>query len=147
MSNSFSVFCLYADDVRQEVSNKLTYVGTYMGDLVANLPVVPGHIPRLVVSVFVTIPRDRDFQIANIELLWDEQIVQAAEVKNDDLPVPPTTVVFDEVRIINSLMVMEPMVLPGSGRFDVRVTLDEEVVMGNGLRVTVNTILQPDTRP
>lgn len=147
MPSSFSVFCLYADDVRQEVTNKLTYVGTYMGELVANLTTVPGNIPRLVVSIFVTIPRERDFRAANFELLWDEKVIQTIEVKDDEMSWPPSGAALDEARIINSLMVMEPMALPGNGRLGVRVTLDDEVVMGNGLRVTLHTAPQPDKAP
>ncbi len=146
MSNSFSVFCLYADDVRQEVSGKSTYVGTYMGELIASVPAVPSQLPRLVVSIFVNIPKDRDFQRSDIEVLWDDHPIQTVAVTKEQLAATSNTATTDDNngRVINAVMVMEPMVLPGNGRIGVRVKLDDEVVMGNGLKVTLN-VLPPTT--
>lgn len=147
MLNSFSVFCLYADDVRQEVNNKMTYVGTYMGDLIATVPALPGQIPRLVAAIFVTIPKERDFQKVTIEMLWNGETQQTVEVKKEQIGNISNTETQDEASVINAVMVMEPMVIQGNGRIGVRVTLDDEVVLGNSLKATVNVIAPADLMP
>ena len=86
MAKSFSVFCLYADDVRHEVNGKVSFIGTYLGDLNATAPSLPSNIARLVVAIFVNIPRDRKFKRLNFEILWDDTVLQGMNFDAGQLP-------------------------------------------------------------
>lgn len=53
-----SAFCTFCDDVRQEVSGKLIYVGVYVGEMV--VPAFPITIPSLQLVMNVWQSRDED---------------------------------------------------------------------------------------
>jgi len=149
MAKSFSVFCLYADDVRHEVNGKVSYIGTYMGELNAILPVLPGNLARLAVSAFITVPIERKFNKGNIEVLWDETILQRIDFDSEQSSVFSSSKENADTdnangHIINALLVIEPMQLSGDGKVLVKVTLDDEVVMGNALKVKAKVPVAQD---
>ena len=139
MAKSFSVFCLYADDVRHEINGKTSFIGTYMGELNATMPAVPGNLARLVVSIFVTVPIEREFKKANIEILWDSTLLNGMNFDRDQMNLVRPSDESDNDHVINAIVVMEPLQLSGSGKIIVKVTIDDEVVMGNRLKVNVRT--------
>ncbi|MDI4659532.1 MULTISPECIES: hypothetical protein [Cobetia] len=73
--NTFSIFC---DDIRQEIGDKNTFVGSYSGELIAQrLPIV---LPKLCVVVFCiydTKQQDTDASITIEILLGNEKIASA----------------------------------------------------------------------
>lgn len=148
MANSFSVFCLYSDDVRHEVGGKVSYIGTYMGELNAMFSSLPGNLARLAVSVFVTVPTERAFKKGNIEVLWDETVLKRIDFDQTLTGALNSSKenVEEDVNgghIINALIVMEPMQLSGNGKLGVKVTMDGEVVLGNGLKVRTKVLESP----
>ena len=145
MAKSFSVFCLYADDVRHEVNGKVSFIGTYLGDLNATAPSLPSNIARLVVAIFVNIPRDRKFKRLNFEILWDDTVLQGMNFDAGQLPAGLDDNLAPDANghVINLIAAIEPMQLKGNGSINVKVTVDDDVVMGNKLKVNVQVAPPP----
>lgn len=69
----------YCDDVRQEVHNKLSFMGMYQGQLL--FPALPARVPRLCVIQQLVCPKDKPFQHAKLAVYRDESLFAEIEIK------------------------------------------------------------------
>lgn len=135
------LFCTYADDVRQEVGGKLTYVGVYQGGglmVHGNLPIV---MPRLAIVASLFCPVNRVVKSIKIRIKF-----------NDDLILPELDVPSDVVnalvdfnksdgdsagRALQFVQVIQPLNINAPGYIRCHAEVDGELVRGNCLDVQV----------
>ena len=82
MSNSY-VHAIWCDDIRQEVGNKPSFMGVYVGGMtVGSTPVV---LPRLAVYAWIISPLDEPLTKISLKIIRDDGFV-LAELPCVDIP-------------------------------------------------------------
>ncbi|WP_157033079.1 DUF6941 family protein [Halomonas sp. S2151] len=79
-----SLFNIYSDDIRQEVGDKLTFVGTYTNFL--EVSEFPTTLPRLCLAVFCSFDREEPIKRLTIEVFLGEEKIAQTEFIPDELP-------------------------------------------------------------
>lgn len=77
------VAVLYCDDVRQEVGNKLSFVGVYKNTLI--LPSFPAKLLKLCMVIEIAAPKSKIFEVAEISIFNGDSIIGEVKV---ELPTP-----------------------------------------------------------
>jgi len=138
MPKSRTILSLFADDIRQEMDGKVTYVGVYQGGMNVN-GVPPAVLPKLAISTYIHMPIDERFKTMSLDLMLDNELI-------NHIDVPPEHVLsagvsaaaqpgeFREITF-NAVMVLQPLVLTKGGILRVNAKLDGEELVGNGLRI------------
>lgn len=139
MSAERYIFCLFADDIRQEVNGKVSLIGMYQGgmNIVGPLPVA---LPKLVITAYINTPVDQPFQEVSVDLMLNDQVLQnvtppVQSIKDLQNSAPQ----YSDSRMISMLMVLvlQPFNVTEEGRLYVKASLDGKVLEGNALRVRV----------
>jgi hypothetical protein len=75
----------WCDDIRREVGEKLSLMGTYQGEI--GLPTIPAVLPRLGALVTVTTPLHRPFRKMRVRIMREDAVepVALVEVAEHDL--------------------------------------------------------------
>jgi hypothetical protein len=73
------IHTLYCDDVRQEVGGKMTFVGAYQTQMLADQP-GPLFLPKLCIVLTAQTPHDQPFHKLKIKIYRDEDVLQEMDV-------------------------------------------------------------------
>jgi hypothetical protein len=77
------VHALWCDDIRQEIGNKPSFMGAYIGGL--TVPLLPTIMPRLSVHIWLTTPIEHPFEKAVVKITRDDDFLLAQlDVDNID---------------------------------------------------------------
>lgn len=139
MSDPRYVFCLYADDFRQEVNGKTSLIGIYQGGMNVQGQ-APVQLARLVVCAHISTPKERPFRELEVQLLWNDKVLQSHAPPSDVLAEMQVAAGKDEAArlfCIQLAMVIQPFEVPGDGTLKVAVLADDERLDSNALRVTI----------
>ena len=73
------VHTLYCDDVRQEIGGKMTFVGAYQGQMLAEQP---GELmlPKLCIVLTAQTPHEQPFKKLHVKLYRDDEVLQEMDV-------------------------------------------------------------------
>jgi hypothetical protein len=133
-----SVFC---DDIRQEVGNKLSYMGCYVGQMfVLSFPLT---LPKLCVAMYAVTYASNPFKLLKFRLLKNEETIAEAEMNVTDIAMSPRPIPFagDELRMMftqafqfPAFQLSEPCVLR------VRAITEEGDIKGGGLFIDLAPI-------
>lgn len=135
------LFCTYADDVRQEVGGKLTYVGVYQGGgllVHGDLPIV---MPQLAIIASLFCPAGKDVRSIKIRIKFNDDLILP------ELDVPPEVVrelvslsKSDEESVgrgLQFVQLIQPLNITAPGQIKCQAEVDGELVRGNCLDVQV----------
>jgi hypothetical protein len=135
------LFCTYADDVRQEVGGKLTYVGVYQGGGLLVHGALPIVMPQLAIIASLFCPANKEVKSIKIRIKF-----------NDDLILPEMDVPSEVVRELISqnksdedavgrglqfVQIIQPLTIKELGQIRCQAEVDGELVRGNCLDVQV----------
>lgn len=139
MSAERNIFCLFSDDIRQEVNGKVSLIGMYQGgmNIGGKLPVV---LPKLAICAYINTPVDQPFKEVSIDLMLNDQVLQNVSPPEQSVQdMQDSTPQYSDSRMISLLMVLvlQPFNLTEEGRLFVRAKLDGKVLEGNALRIRV----------
>lgn len=146
--NSPYLETLFCDDIREEVSGKMTLVGVYGPNLLVQS--FPAKIPKLCLHMRLVLPEQFQFEKASFSIFKGTERIAAAEVPPQliaDRRAKGTTDVIEGLEGDKVFLVAVQMVLSGL-EFDkpvplrVRVNLDDVEIKGMGLQVAALTNLQ-----
>ena len=130
------VHAIFCDDIRQEVGNKVSFMGCYQGELF--VPFVPLMLPKLCVQVTISTTVERPIKSLTVRL--DQGVNQLAviEVPADDFARSLPPVPEDAKRWSASVGVMlSPFNITESGELRVVVITEEGEMAGPRLRLKV----------
>lgn len=130
------VHAIFCDDIRQEVGNKVSFMGCYQGELF--VPFVPLMLPKLCVQVTVSTPIGRPLKSLKVRLDQGANQLALIEVPNDnigrDLPPAPT----GSTRWSASFgMILAPFSIAERSELRVVVITEEGEMLGPRLRIEV----------
>ena len=124
----------FCDDVRQEVGNKVSFMGCYGGELLVES--LPGILPKLCAQVRLITPKERPLERATLRaVLNDEQIAEL------ELPVAQlnATVRFEDAEstriTYGAIMSFAPFVFDKEGSLRLEADTDSGLIKGGRLRL------------
>jgi hypothetical protein len=88
------MWATFCDDVRQEVGNKLSYLGVYGPNLI--VPEFPTTLLKLCCVFSVRVPMNASPKHVLFKLLRDEEVLFEADVSPSEIMAPPLSVTADE---------------------------------------------------
>lgn len=138
-----SASAIYCDDIRQEVSGKLTVVGMYpLGTPVRFPPQGGALLPKLCVIGYIRTPQERPLKSLVCELRLDDQVMHRVDLPPEALTAQDTMRPRSNAFTAQIIMEFGNMVVPREGvlRF-VAIADDTEVYECHGLEFAK----QPDS--
>ena len=112
---------IYCDDVRQEVSGKLTFVGVYSGNMIVVR--TPTALPKLCVFVKIITPIGEPLGTHTVQVLHDDKVI--GELRNDGSTLERDTP-NDATHAIRSVVItVSPFEVTDEGQVKVRVVLED----------------------
>lgn len=128
---------LYCDDIRQEVGNKMSFMGCYQSELF--VPTAPIALPKLCVFITALTPKARPFKSLTLRVLLDEKTELARmEIPAEGLANLPE--VQDDTatrRSISTAMVFSPFIVERSTVLRVLADTEEGKIIGPRLLIKV----------
>src|SRR5208282_5784869 len=86
-----SLAAIFCDDIRQEVGNKLSYMGCYTGQMFVQA--FPLALPKVCVAMHAVTPADNPFKQIKFRLLKGDEVIAEADMNMSEVPLPPLPVV------------------------------------------------------
>ena len=140
MSAEAFLFNIYADDVRQEINGKSSYIGVYQGGL-SIAEKLPGAAHQLFVVANLFLPNDLAVNTIQFKISWGGGEVIIA----DTVPDETVASVGKELKTgsatrgisMQAIFAINPLVVKKSDRLWVNAYVNEELIKGNPLEVEV----------
>lgn len=133
------VHALWCDDIRQEIGNKPSFMGAYVGGL--TVPSLPTMLPRLSVYVWVTTPIEHPFRKAVVKIIRNDGFLVAeltAGNIEEDMKQFPKDEDSKNIMVMFGLN-LGGVELPDSCKYiTVSVETESEILEGPKLRISVN---------
>ena len=140
MSNSPYLFCLYAEDVRQEVTGQMSIIGVFQGGL--RVPSVPTHLPKLAIIANLRMPSEKAPSSVKLEVHRDGEVLQAIEPPPEFLQsvIKQPRAGLDDGYAMQFVVGFAGFPVPAAGKLEVRAMIDGVVLRGNSLEITVGDV-------
>lgn len=133
------VFC---DDVRQEVTGKLTLVGCYTDSMV--VPRFPATIPRLCVLARIITPATEPFNEVKVRILQDDETLVDVDIPAGDYEVEVKAPQEEgAMHVLHAQFALGPLEFTKASALRVRAMLDGKEVRGLAIRVIDRSSLSP----
>ncbi len=131
---------IYCDDIRQEVSGKLSYIGAYSTSLiVASFPIT---LPKLCVSIRIISPVQNPIESLTVQILKDDEVLQELVIDDEQLaksresiPNLSSDEQQDGVQVFHAMTAFSPIQFDGPCALRVRAQTEDEEIRGVGLKV------------
>ena len=131
------LFCLYAEDVRQEMNGQMSIIGVFQGGL--RIPSVPAHLPKLAIIANLRMLSDKAPNSVKLEVHRGGEVLQTIDPPSEFLQtitqLPDQGV--EEGSNIQLIVGFSDFPLSAGGKLEVRVTVDGVTIHGNPLAITV----------
>lgn len=130
------VHAIFCDDMRQEIGNKVSFMGCYQAELL--VPFVPLMLPKLCVQVTISTTKERPIKSLTVRIDQGEHQLAVIEVPADDFARSMPSVPQDAKRWSASIGVMlAPFNIMEPGELRVVVITEEGEMQGPRLRLKV----------
>ena len=131
---------IYCDDIREEIGNKVSYMGIYAGEL--RVPGAPVLLGKLCIAVRIHAPIGRPIESLEVRVVKEKMGVEIGEVLATGVIEHPADFAIDDEAATKVLMQLHFMLQPFQieDSFEIRVkakTESEELVSG-ALRIRVD---------
>jgi hypothetical protein len=137
VANSPYLFCLYAEDVRQESTGQMSIIGAFQGGL--RVPTVPVHLPKLTIIANLRVPAETPPTSVKIEVHRDGEVLQTIEPPPEFLQSVTKQIGagLDEGYVMQFIVGFAGFLVLAAGKLEVRATIDGMVLRGNSLEMIV----------
>ncbi len=127
---------IYCDDIREEVGNKVSYMGIYSKDLF--VPVAPVVLPKLCIAVKVVTDMTDPFRELEVRILKGEDEVEL--LTTGPIPGPPDDWASEDnstFMVAQMAFMLAPYQIDGDTILRVRARTEREDLKGRALRILV----------
>ena len=127
---------IYCDDIREEVGNKVSYMGIYSKDLF--VPVAPVVLPKLCIAVKVVTDMTDPFRELEVRILKGEDEVEL--LTTGPIPGPPDDWSSEDnstFMVAQMAFMLAPYQIDGDTILRVRARTEREDLKGRALRILV----------
>lgn len=126
---------IYCDDIRNEVGNKMSFMGVYQGELL--VPVMPTLLPKLCIFISAWTLKEHPFKSLVIRaVLGDDSELARIEVPSEGFAL--ATVVPDETTtrlMVGTSLVFSPFFIEKETTLRLLATSEEGEIIGPRLRI------------
>jgi hypothetical protein len=130
------VNAIFCDDIRQEVGNKVSFMGCYQGELF--VPFVPMMLPKLCVQVTISTTVERPIKSLTVRLDHGVNQLAVIEVPADDFVRFATPAAEDAFQwSVHVGVMLSPFTITEPGELRVVVITEEGEMSGPHLRLKV----------
>lgn len=135
MADARFVDCIYCDDIRNEVGNKLTLVGCYGADLVIER--APVTLPKLCVLTKIFTPANQPFERLTLRVVVGEMLLAELQLPSSQFDQP----VRENSRwlVTRAAMTLSPFFIENECTVRVEAEAEDGVLVGPKLRVIQRT--------
>lgn len=140
MPSSPCLFCLYAEDVRQEITGQMSIIGVFQGGL--RVPFVPINLPKLAIIANLRVPSEKAPTSLILEVHRRGEILQTVTPPPEFLQsvTKQPGARLDEGSTIQFVVGFAGFPVPAAGKLEVRATIDGVVLQANSLEITVDAV-------
>ena len=127
---------IYCDDIREEIGNKVSYMGIYSKDLF--VPTAPIVLPKLCIAVNVVTDMNDPFKELEVRVLKGEDEVEL--LTTGPIPGPPDDWTSEDnltFMVAQMAFVLAPYQIDGDTILRVRARTEREDLKGRALRILV----------
>lgn len=140
------VTVIFCDDIRQEVGNKLSFIGCYQGGEL-HVQAAPSALPKLCAFVSVVTPKERPFKSLSIKVLQDVVELGRLEIPDGELmSIVPRNIDDAATRLsASTAMMFAPFMIEKPTSLRIMVTTEEGEMTGPRLAIKVQAPAQVAT--
>jgi hypothetical protein len=141
--NTPYLFCLYAEDVRQEMTGQMSIIGVFQGGL--RIPSVPAHLPKLAIIANLRMPSDKAPNSVKLEVYRGGEVLQTIDPPSEffqTITQRPDQG-LEEGYTMQFIVGFSGLPVSAGGKLEVRATVDGLTLHGNSLAITVGDVATP----
>lgn len=126
---------IYCDDIRQEVSGKLTLVGVYSNILYAQA--IPIVLPKLCIIARLVSPIDQPASSFGVRIFSDDEILKEWSPEDIDLPLDGSEDVESDSTcwIYQAFLTFSPLPVDKPCTIRIEIDVDSETIEGLPLKI------------
>jgi len=138
VSDTPYLFCLYAEDVRQEMSGQISIIGAFQGGL--RVGDVPTRLDKLTIIANLRLPGATEPTSVKLQVLRGVEVLQTIEPTADFLQsvTEEGTSRSGEERMMQFVVGFVDFPILDNAKIEVRATINGLALQGNPLEITVN---------
>lgn len=122
MKHGRSINCVFCDDVRHEIGNKVSLIGIYGGEMLIQTSALPVLLPKLGVHVFINTPIKKPFKRATVWIVTpsNQEVarVNVEDIKMADIKEDVQKVTFGASMVIPLVQITENGAINAWGEID-----------------------------
>lgn len=131
---------IYCDDIRNEVGNKLSYMGIYTGEL--TIPNAPLLLPKLCIAVKVVTDVNDPFESVTVRLVKIKDHEEGELISTGLIPLPSLADMpgrdDDTTRLsLEMHFMLSPFQIDEEAKLRVEATTEREELRGSALRIRI----------
>jgi hypothetical protein len=126
---------IFCDDIREEVGNKLSYMGVYSADL--TVPVLPIVLNKLCIVVRAITNNSDPFESLNVSVLQGEDSAELINTGPIALPVVNPDSKESSLQVVQLTFMLTPYQIDKETTIKVKATTEREELSGANLRIHV----------
>ena len=131
---------IYCDDIREEVGNKVSYMGIYAGEL--RVPAAPVILGKLCIAVRIHAPIAQPIESLEVRVVKERMGVEIGEVLATGVIEHPADFTVDEeasTKILTQLhFMLQPFQIEDSFEIRVKAKTESEELVSGALRIRVD---------
>lgn len=131
---------IYCDDIREEVGNKVSYMGVYAGEL--RIPGAPVLLGKLCMAVRMHTPIGQPFETLEVRVVKERAGEEVTEILATGVIEQPADFTVDDdaaTRILAQLhFMLQPFQIDESFELRVKVKTESEELISSALRIRVD---------
>ena len=131
---------IYCDDIREEVGNKVSYMGVYAGEL--RVPDAPVLLGKLCIAVRMHTAISQPFETLEVRVVKEKAGEEVAEILTTGVIEQPADFTVDDdaaTRILAQLhFMLQPFQIDESFELRVKVKTEAEELVSSALRIRVD---------
>jgi hypothetical protein len=137
MADTPYLFCIYAEDVRQETSGQMSVIGIFQGGL--RVPSVPAHLSKFAIVANLCMPAQRSPVSLKLDVVRDGEVVQTIEPPSEFVQ----TAIKQSIDQSRDTVVMQFVIgfsgfpIPASGGIEVCASVNGDTLRSNTLEISV----------
>ena len=136
------VHALWCDDIRQEIGNKPSFMGVYVGGM--TLPKLPIMLQKLSVYVWVSTEINNPFKIISLKVIRDDGFI-LTEIPANNIEKNLENLVLESdhkrIEVMFGINLSGVEIPEGCKYFAVEVETESELLEGSKLKFTVDSSL------
>jgi hypothetical protein len=126
--------CVFCDDIRQEIGNKISLMGIYSGEMI--FPVKPPVVlPKFGIVAWVIADIDDPIQTISVSLNVPPNLTEILRTESGPIVMVPSTVDGAKKMITQQMLPISQLVISEAGMIEVMIHTERETLRGGRIMI------------